>query len=150
VKKASTLVKCTAEEIEVCWPVFFEVNGKNIEAHEYILLLQLTQVVPSQTLQRLLFVLIYRCFRSRHGAGGACLHLDNAKRIALPRDQIKVAWSPSRSPSACYDDEAEPAEIEKCGALSFPADGQVGSFGLPPNCGAIADIEEGFEEAQPG
>ena len=93
-------------------------------------------------------VLIDRRLSRRDGSRRSRLHLDEAQRIALPRNQIEIAANDPRSPSACNNDEPPSPQIKERCPLSSASGDQVIGLRPSPDGDAVASIDQRLEQIQ--
>jgi len=130
---------------KVGWFVSLKINRQYVEARVHFAVWQLPHVMASEPPEYAALTMIDGQVGGSHGARGSRLHLDKTERLALPGNQVKVAWRARRMPVTSDYNIAAAHEPEKRGALAFDARPEVqGGRGFAPDGCSTGDAVEGL------
>ena len=143
--------ECRPEQIEVRRLPFLEINRENIESHGHIpripiSIRQLPQIMPREPAQVSPLIVIDGSLGSRDSSGRSRLHFDEAKRVTLPRDKIKIATHDARPPSPRNHDESSAPQIEVSCALTPTPGRKMSRVIAPPSSGPLASLHKRFKQ----
>lgn len=109
----------TGEEFDLCLGgdiAVRQINGDDIKSHRRILPRCFREPFAKDAghrSQHLLLLLVDRKFGWHDIAVRAGLHLDEAERVAVPGDEIHIAWDLRRFPPSRYDDIPMTSKVEE-------------------------------------